>query len=231
MRVDHLRHTSSDVAELAILIMLTPGGTHIGLLYRSGGRLFVLDQMWHEQFRVAVCDREYACVVPCFLREELNDAAEMCELFVKRLFRAGTPQRVPLGFSQPSNPQIGIDGEIIWGGGAGLTCSTFVLAVFDAARIPYIDISGWVRRDDDDERHNRLLEQMIEGIPGRIPPADPAHVSKVRSELPCIRVRPEETAAAGLFEDRPARFAQVEPAGQWILEQLRLGNPHPAGPP
>jgi len=52
------------------------------------------------------------------------------------------------------------------------------------------------------------------------PPAEADHVDRVRKELPCIRVRPEEVAATGMFDDLPATFSQLEPAGEWILQRL-----------
>jgi hypothetical protein len=34
------------------------------------------------------------------------------------------------------------------------------------------------------------------------------------------QIRPEEVAASGMFDDLPASFAQLEPAGAWILAQI-----------
>lgn len=220
MRVEFLQYSGREVPELAILIMFTEDGTHTGLLYRFQGRLFVLDLMWHERLRVRPTDGDYPCVIPDLLPEEMNDATVVCELIVNRK----QLQRLPYGFGQPNNAQVNSDGELVWGNGAGLTCSTFVLALFDAARIPFIDLSGWVRRPDDEVRHASLLRKMEVGIPEHdILPADGSHVAKVRAELPCIRVRPEEAAAAGLSPTRPAPFSLVERTGRWILERITEG--------
>ncbi len=106
MCVDQLSYTSSGIAELAILIMITADGTHTGLLYRTQSGLFILDQMWHELFRVKRADSEYACVIPSFLPEEFNNAVGICELLVSRRLRLGVSQRLPLGFGQPRDPKI-----------------------------------------------------------------------------------------------------------------------------
>jgi len=76
-------------------------------------------------------------------------------------------------------------------------------------------------RQEDNARHQVLLEKMRSGIPEfGIDPAPPEHVERVAGEFSCIRVRPEEVAAAGLFDDLPASFAQLAPAGEWILAHL-----------
>ena len=66
MRVELLCYKGDTVPELAILVMLTDTGTHTGFLYRFQGQLFVLDQLWHEQFRVRPADtKEYDFVQDC----------------------------------------------------------------------------------------------------------------------------------------------------------------------
>jgi hypothetical protein len=34
------------------------------------------------------------------------------------------------------------------------------------------------------------------------------------------RIRPEEVAATGMFNDLPVTFEQLAPAGAWILSQI-----------
>jgi hypothetical protein len=226
MRVHALSFSRTEAPELAIRIMLTSDGTHAGLLYRFQNDLFHLDLLWHENLRIAKVganDQAMSCVIPDFLPEEMFDATITCELIVNRKF-SGRGQRAPYGFGMPQDVQINDDGELIWGGGVGLTCSTFVLAVFEAARIPFIDLCGWRPRPLDDQRHADLLRRMEEGIPEYgIPPAPRDHIEKVRQELPCVRVRPEEVAAVGLSPERPAQFELTARTGLWILDWLRLG--------
>src|SRR5437660_11978427 len=101
-----------------------------------------------------------------------------------------------------------------------MTCSTFVLAVFQSVEITLINMDTWEGRVDDITRHESLLQKMRSGIPGFAPPAPPAHIALVAQEVNCMRVRPEEVAATGMFNDLPATFKQVEPAGAWILSQI-----------
>jgi hypothetical protein len=221
MLVENFSHDSTGVKHFALLILLTRDGTHTGVLYRFGGVLHVVDQCWHERFRCKPADEVYDCVSPALLEEEFHNIVSVCELFVTRALR-GEARRVPMAFKQPANARLSADGELIWDGGVGLTCATFVLAIFGAAYIPLIDFTAWRRRAGDDERHNSLLRLMELGDEARgISKASDDHIARVRAELPCIRVRPEEVVGAALYSDRPVGFEIAEQAGRWILDQLR----------
>jgi hypothetical protein len=129
--------------------------------------------------------------------------------------------RIPYAFRHGNNTCFNQAGELMLSDGLGLTCSTFVLTVFQSVRFPLVHFEGWQRREDDDARHEALLELMRRGIPeSGIDPAPLEHVARVKAELPCIRVRPEEAAATGLFNDLPAVFGQLAPAGEGVLAQI-----------
>ena len=199
--------------------MIHPGGTHTGIIHRNRGTLFTLDLMWHELLRSDVLDKDYACVVPKLEPEEENDVTGMCRL-IEAQTRVASPQKIPYAVGPPRNSRFNRDGELILGDGIGLTCSTFVLTVFESAAVPLADLSGWVARPDDNERHQHLIQKMTDGIPGFAPPANPTHIRRVRASLPCIRVRPEEVAGAAMATDLPADFAIAEAAGIRVLELM-----------
>ena len=223
MGIDRLHFRGDDVPDLAILILLTESGTHTGLLYRFELQLYVLDLLWHERFRVAPTRNDHHFVVPDLLEEEVIEVAAACQLIVLRRRQRG-PQLLKYGFGLPKDPIVNRDGEILFGGSVGLTCATLVLAIFEAVRIPFVDYADWVARPEDDARHRRLLGMIRTGIPGQIPPADAAHIDKMEKELPCIRVRPEEVAAIGLCDQRPAKLSQVEPIGKLIIKLISDKN-------
>jgi hypothetical protein len=227
------RFDPGPVPALALFVMRTEDGTHAGILHRAGGTLFVQDVLWHERFRSAPCPEPcpYHFVVPALELEELNDITAMCRLIHNRYHGAGPGRRpgIPYAFRRGTDTRFNReDGELTLGDGLGLTCSTFILTVFESVRVTLVDFDGWPIRADDDRRHGELLDLMKRGVPGHgIPPAEPEHVARVAEQLPCIRVRPEEVAAAAMFDDLPATFPQLEPAGRWILQ--RLSSPAPRG--
>jgi hypothetical protein len=219
MRVDRFHDPAP---QLAIFIMRTENGTHTGILYRSSGVLFIMDLQWHEMLRCEPCHKPHHFVVPVLEEEEIDGIVGMCRL-IHRRHNVEQRYRIPYAFQPGNNTRFNLQtGELMLGDGLGLSCSTFVLAVFESVGVSLVDFNGWPQRSGDNERHEILLKDMRSGIPKHsIPPAAPEHVAKVEASLPCIRVRPEEVAAAGLFDDLPVPHAQLEPAGRWILERLR----------
>ncbi len=217
---------------LAVFIMRTGDGTHTGILHRMRGTLMMQDMQWHELFRSEPCVRVPHFVVGALEADIEHDVRCMCRLIHDR-HNSGDPStkyRIPYAFRHGNNNRFNrATGELMLIDGLGLTCSTYVLTVFQSVEVTLVNFEGWEMRAEDDARHDALLNNMRNGIPEYgIPPAQPEHVELVKEQLPCIRVRPEEVAATGLHDELPAGFAQLAPAGAWILAQIPLRDPHNA---
>ncbi len=102
--------------------------------------------------------------------------------------------------------------------GRGLTCATFVLAMFASHGIPLLQLSEWPDREED-----RAWQEYIVGVL-RKNGADEKHVNAVNEQVKrgCARYRPEEVAAAGAAPDLPVGFAYAEELGKRIV--VRLGS-------
>lgn len=220
MDVSLFHPTSQHVPVLAIFVMVHEAGTHTGILHRNRGVLYTLDLMWHERLRAMIYRDNHPCVIPKLEPEEENDVTGMCRLIASRQ-HTPDPQRIPYGIGPPNNVRFNRDGELVLEGGLGLTCSTFVLTVFESVGISLADLTGWVARPDDVNQHQRFVEMMADGIQNFAPPADRVHVARVAKAVASIRVRPEEAAGAALAAELPASFEEAEQGGRWILEQIR----------
>ena len=101
------------------------------------------------------------------------------------------------------------DGHIVLGTACiGLTCSTFVLAVFDSIGFPLVEVESWVERPDDAEVRAALLA-LLQGREdaGHI---DHGYTAKVRAEAEhCTRVRPEDVLAAVIEPEPPHQFDKI----------------------
>lgn len=217
MRAERFHPPGDTVPALALFIMKISDGTHTGILHRIQNTVFIQDMLWHEQLRSEPCVQDHYFVTPELEEEEINDVTGICRLIHTR-HNSVEQYRIPYALRYHGTERFNAVGELMLSDGLGLTCSTFVLTVFESAKVPLIGLETWELRVDDEQRHNSLLEWMRNGI-GNAPPAKSEHVTRVQEELPCIRVRPEEVAASGMF-DLPATFAQLEPAGQWVLQRL-----------
>jgi hypothetical protein len=108
------------------------------------------------------------------------------------------------------------NGELIFGKHEhGLTCATFVLAVFSQF-IKIIDVETWQMRPDDDAWRDAIIAIMEKH---RIPQE---HIDKVVNEKGNIRVRPEEVfvASAKAMPDAPCEFVFCASEGQKVKKLL-----------
>jgi hypothetical protein len=217
MRPERFHFPGHNVPEVAIFIMRTETGTHTGIYHRNKGVLFTLDMQWHRRLRASECNRTRDCVIPDLLPEEINDLTGMCRLIHSRHNSPNRRYSIPYAFQSGHNNRFNNrTGELMLGEWLGLTCSTFVLAVFESVGLPLVDFDSWEPRAEDDARHAQLLADMRTSLP----PTEAGHIAAVAANLPCIRVRPEETAAAAMFSTRPVEFREAERGGHWIMELL-----------
>lgn len=106
------------------------------------------------------------------------------------------------------------DGSLILGKGcSGLSCSSFVIAVFNSIGIKLVDMSKWPSRPSDIEHHTLLLSWLK----GRcLKLGHTEHYQRVEKEVGCPRVRPSEATAALRFEEKPADHESIWKLGESI---------------
>ena len=97
---------------------------------------------------------------------------------------------------------------------SGMTCSTFVLAIFEWATIPLLSRESWPSRPDDTEAQLKLVAYL------RTTDATKEHIEAVEREVGCMRIRPEEVAAATTTEPRPIGFVDAEVIGLEVLAEF-----------
>jgi hypothetical protein len=102
--------------------------------------------------------------------------------------------------------------------GKGLTCASFIVAVFKNYGHEVLDPATWTERQDDIAWQKSFVEIMRKkGVPKE-------HIDALELDIPSIRVRPEEVAgAATLSEDGhwPATFDAALAQAQLIIEDIR----------
>lgn len=83
----------------------------------------------------------------------------------------------------------------------GLTCATFVLAVFRTVGIELVDVPLWPARPEDHE--------WIDRVAAQIRAVDPGHADAVAGDGLCARFRPTEVGGACLVPPHPVSFADA----------------------
>lgn len=86
--------------------------------------------------------------------------------------------------------------------GEGLTCATFVLAVFQDFGFCLMKYDEWPKRASDKAFHTDMFLTLIRS------PANPSqeHLDSVRKNIDCVRYRPIEVVAAGTSRHPPLGF-------------------------
>lgn len=210
-----------DVVFGDVAVVVLPGAirTHAGIVYLTsveGHRLLHL-AFHHQLERTAPPDSGV------FANVDLP--ARLTPYFLMLLDKLEPANRrsinYALGYDGTVRFDVG-DGHIVLGPSCiGLTCSTFILAVFDSVGFPLVEIETWVRRPDDAAVRTALLAllQRREDA-GRI---ERGYTAKVRAESErCTRVRPEDVLAAVIAPNPPHPLSVIadhsDAIGAYVIE-------------
>lgn len=194
---------------------------HIGMLCRDSAdkRLRFIHLAFHEDLRLE------DDATKCFLWIEAtleDESANVAAAQARRVYRRYSSGGVPYGFS-PYTGYFGPQGEIRWTApGNGLTCATFVLAVFDSAGVRLVTGDDWPTPDDRSE-DKQFQKEMVELVRRR-PSATAAHVKGMKADIGQIRFRVLEVAGAVAADAYPATFATAEALGAQLQQLIKSGS-------
>ena len=100
--------------------------------------------------------------------------------------------------------------------GKGLTCATFVVAVFGSYGFDLLNEDSWPNRECDTAWQEKIVGNL------QANGASAEHIDAIRSDIGAKRFRPEEICRrfAGMA-DWPVQFADIRPIAEAIREQVR----------
>lgn len=216
---DRLTFSEAEVPWIAVVLQRTaPCLTHSGIAYRQhqGSAVRVL----HFAAHLMLCDdpgvtSRYVFAVPELKEEDQEYLAGFC----RRIARANAAGVIPYSFTY--DPDLLFDqatGRLVTSDvGQGLTCSTFVAAVFRSAGHTLVRLQTWPGQADAEDIHSR--EEMLHlwrnsGRPNLI-----ARASEIEPSIRARRVRPEHVAGACLIRERrrPVSYRCCKAVGIKIL--------------
>ena len=189
---------------------------HIGILHRTQGSApEFLHLAWHCRLHNDALLPDYMTlwVRPAASTERLRSVAALC----RRIWKKHSIGGIPYAFSKPTRSIDATTGEHLQGPSQfGLTCASFVLAVFQATGLQLAEYETW---PTDRPGDREWQQQIIEKLAGR---ATPEHIEHLRNELGAVRFRPEEVAAAATLAPPPANFEPAAQLGLQIADKLRI---------
>jgi hypothetical protein len=188
---------------------------HVGIWHcAEAGEPRVLHLAWHCRLENEAIVPQYFAfwVDPRFPLTRLRQVASYC----RRVWRKNEAGGIPYAFSQPNAALDPATGAILLGPTVfGLTCASFVLAVFASAGMPLLDCTTWIaEREGDRQWQEEIVEKLAEH-------AEAVHIQHIKSEIGTVRFRPEDVAAATILAPPPAVFESAAPLGQQIVARIR----------
>lgn len=200
-----------DIAECAVAICKANGNHHTAMIFRStASSLRVLHIYLNGTIACEPFPHKrlpFAWVIPNISDVWLEQVAALCESI------GAKSRRVPYGLKFSQQSKFMPNGDFSPGAGTfGLTCATFVLAVFHVLGFDLVDDSSWQYRPEDANFQTDILGHLA-GDPS-IPPAE---VRQNIADVPCVRFRPEEVVAACRRSSHPMSFGDAKPAGAEIV--------------
>jgi len=204
---------SMSVSEVGLAIkQIDETQRHIGLLYKDSARggIVLLHLAFHLDLRLGTPTKDGLWVDPAFPEPRLRQVAAIC----RRVWNQNK-SRIPFGLSRPNDC---FDHEtyafLIGPTRHGLTCATFVLALFLQAGLEIVDYDSWPSRADDTTWQQKIIEPLRERG------ADSRHIEAVQENTGAVRVRPEEVAGAATLTPHPSDYRRTRLAASEILRLL-----------
>ena len=168
---------------------------HTGIFHKSteNGSLNLMDLCWHKVLRNAAPNRsiDVIWITPPLPQRRLRLVADTC----RQIWRANGRGSIPYGFGKPTDCFDDNTHEFLIGPShLGLTCASFVLAVFARCGTHLIRYEEWpVERDGDTEWQSRIVGDLREQYTDT---ENVSHIERVEGEIGVVRFRPEEVAGA-----------------------------------
>jgi hypothetical protein len=194
--IDVSPHT---VAQIGIAIDVNR--THIGMLYRAtaGEPVQVLHLAWNRDLRSEAPTSRCVCwIQPAIDPDRAMAIAALC----RRIWKQNGRDQITYSFSRPSSFFDFTGRQIKGPSKVGLTCASFVLAVFDAARLPLVmESDGPLPNATDIDVQRKYLE-ILKLTPG----VSEEDIQGYEAEIGNIRFRPLEVAGAATADTFPAGY-------------------------
>ncbi|QDT65802.1 hypothetical protein [Calycomorphotria hydatis] len=210
-----LKKTTDPRPDLAIVVAKQGEFAHTGIMYARGEGHSVIDQ--RQDYKTSSSSFEktlkyfgasLVLAVPDLLEAEVEAFAGACRDIARNI------EQKRLNFRYALKMPVAVyneeTGMFELEEGEGVTCSFFVLMVFEALGYPLIDFKGWVVRDGDVEKNRRLAEQIQDTT---------RREYLIQHELYSQRASPEEVGGAALCEI-PVLQNEAEPAGKFVAAQI-----------
>lgn len=150
----------------------------------------------------------------------LKALAARCVKVIKNIGKQDIPYAIEYKGKRKFNKD-GIYSSYTSGDEYGVTCATFILTLFESVGLEILDWKNWESRTKEDSewflKLIRLIE--IERNRGRLTMSE-EHLSNLKSEQNCQKIRPEEIFAINYCSELPMTFICSSTIGKNVRQYL-----------
>jgi hypothetical protein len=204
------------------LVSHDPKQLHVALIYRTeGGEHNLIHLGWHHQLRHEPWNNEYHWVGVQGIDEEVQETFADWAIIVST---KACEHPIPYSIIFSPDRTFDTSGQFISGtDGRGLTCATFLLALFSDFSIPIADRETWpAGREVDVAWADRILKALEDYLEKRFPDYRPQWLLQHEQRRMLRRYRPEEVAACGHhYRGTPVHFDVASRSGADFCRKLR----------
>jgi len=199
---------------VAVALHATDLAGHVGVVYRQQRATRIVHLLFHLRLRDEDL-RETGFriwVDPALPSSRGKSIAAFC----RRVAKVNRRRGIPYAFSHPNRCFSVALGTYLFGPQRhGLTCSTFVLAIFSAMGVHLIDYDAdWPVRPEDEVAQAQLVELLRETG------ANPEHVDTVSRQIGSVRYSPEDVGGAASVYPPPATLERAQEGAAGVRAAL-----------
>lgn len=175
---------------------------HLGLYHALDEKnLCQLHLEWHQDLKCEIVDDQFrAWVVPTLPK----DRGSQVSAFARLVFRKMKKNRMPYAFSTPVGAFT--RSGALKKGVVGLTCASFVLAIFEATGVDLVQYTPWPQGEKDEGWQKWITREIKED--------DATHAEEMAKQIPALRYQPYQVFGACLAEFLEVTFEDAETFGQ-----------------
>lgn len=188
-------------------------GRHLGLIHRrrEAGAARVIHLAFHHELMDEPSPSDSfengLCVRPSISPELASNIAALCRRVAQRR------ERIPYALRYSGSSFVESGELSLLESDAGLTCATFVVALFRSVGVDLLDLGSWRTREDD-----RVFQEWVVRELRRRGEND--HADRVESEVGCARFRPSEVAGSSSADAHPVAFEVAIRLGEEVEANL-----------
>jgi hypothetical protein len=183
------------------------GGVHVGLLYRSGAEILLCHFPYEAHLRNEHPSDKYLWQTSNLPSLDQQSVADYIRLVSQN-------KDLPYGFDYQGIYFDSAGHYVRRVRGAGLTCATFIMAVFQSLGFTLLDETTWESRPDDVTEKQAIMNMLAECDP----PPDPAATEPFLED---VRYRPEEVAFGVIHYPPTIDFATASGGGALLRQFIR----------